>query len=126
MSQKTKILVVEDNDFVRMQIVKFLEGADHDVVETTDGKAALEEIGSGIDLAVVDVRMEPMNGLEFMKAMRGREIEIPTIFVTGDQNPDLLSDASALGVAAILMKPVEKDRLLKAVSRTLQAAVRVS
>lgn len=124
MTQKSKILVVEDNDFVRMQIVKFLQDAEYEVVEATDGKAALEQVSAEIDLAIVDVRMEPMGGFDFIRAVHGLDLETPSILVTGDQNPELLHEASTLGVAAVLMKPVERERLVKMVSRALQAGAR--
>ena len=126
MTEKAKILVVEDNDFVRMQIVKFLQDADFEVVEASDGKQAMEAIDKDISLAIVDVRMEPVGGFEFIKNIRGRDIKTPVILVTGDQNPGLLNDASAWGVAAVLMKPVEKDRLVKTVERTIQQTARAS
>lgn len=126
MSNAHRILVVEDNDFVRMQIVRFLTDADYDVVETTDGEQALEHVRDNIDLAIVDVRMEPMDGFDFIKSVRGLGLEVAHILVTGDQNPDLLSDAGQLGVSAVLMKPVEKDRLLMTVEKTLRVIERSS
>lgn len=126
MSEKKKIMVVEDNDFVRMQIVKFLTDEGHDVVEKTDGEAALEAIGQGVDMAIVDVRMEPMDGFDFIRAIRAMDMKTPVILVTGDNNPELLNDAAKLGVVAVLMKPVQKDRLLKIVARTIQVMARAS
>ncbi len=126
MTNKNKILVVEDNDFVRMQIVKFLNEADYETVETTDGQEALDRVGDDIDMAIVDVRMEPIDGFEFIRSIRGGGMETPVILVTGDQNPDLLSEAAKWGVGAVLMKPVQKDRLIKTVSRTLKTKQRAS
>ena len=129
MTSQTRILVVEDNDFVRMQIVKFLqdaEGAEYEVVEASDGKQALEMIDNDIDLAIVDVRMEPIDGFEFIRHIRSEGNKTPVILVTGDNNPDLLSEASKWDVGAVLMKPVQKDRLIKTVSRTLQIQARAS
>lgn len=122
MSQAEKILVVEDNDFVRMQIVKFLNDEGYETVEGTDGEEALQAMNKDISLAIVDVRMEPIGGFEFIKSIRGSDIDTPVILVTGDDNPDLLNDAQRLNVAAVLMKPVQRDRLLKMVARTIQAA----
>lgn len=121
MSEKGTILVVEDNDFVRMQIVSYLNDAAFDILEAAEGEAALEQMASNdnIDLAIVDIRMEPMGGFEFIKVLRSREIATPIILVTGDQTPDLLEQAGKLGVGAVLMKPVEKDRLVNTVERTL-------
>ena len=129
MTSQTRILVVEDNDFVRMQIVKFLqdaEGAEYEVVEASDGKQALEMIDNDIDLAIVDVRMEPIDGFEFIRHIRSEGNKTPVILVTGDNNPDILSEASKWDVGAVLMKPVQKDRLIKTVSRTLQIQARAS
>lgn len=121
-----KILIVEDNDFVRMQIVRFLSEEKYEIIEAADGQQALDKMNKEISMAIVDVRMEPIDGFEFVKAIRAKEIDTPVILVTGDQNPDLLAQAAKWGVAAVLMKPVQRDRLVKTVSRTLQGRARTS
>jgi CheY-like chemotaxis protein len=126
MVKDSKILVVEDNDFVRMQIVRFLQDGPFETVEATDGRDGLEKISDNIALAIVDVRMEPLGGFEFIRTIRSYEYETPVILVTGDQNPELLSDAARIGVAAVLMKPVQRDRLIKTVERTIQSIARMS
>jgi len=116
------ILVVEDNDFVRMQLVKFLTDGGFDVVEANGAEAALDEVasqGSIIDLMLVDVRMEPIDGFDFMGKVKTQGLRIPTIIVTGDDNPDILSRASQMGAVGVLMKPVNKDRLLKMTERAI-------
>ncbi len=118
-----KILLAEDNDFVRMQIHRFLTQADYDVIEAPDGLTALNLVTDDIDLAIIDIRMEPVDGFEFTKSLRAKNNNIPVIFITGDQSPDILSEASQLGVKATLMKPVEKDRLLKMVARSLPKSI---
>lgn len=119
MDTKKTILVAEDNDFVRMQICKFLQDEGHETTECTDGQEALSSISNDISLAIVDVRMEPMSGFDFIRAIRGDDIKTPVILVTGDDSPDLLEEANKLGVVAVLKKPVQKERLIKIVSRTL-------
>ncbi len=104
-----------------MQIKLFLESADYEVIEAIDGLTALNLVSDDIELIIVDIRMEPVDGLEFTKSLRAKNNNTPVIFITGDQNPDLLSAASQLGVKATLMKPVEKDRLLKMVARSIQS-----
>lgn len=126
MSEKEKILVVEDNDFVRMQIVRFLQEEGYDVVEAKNGEDALMKIGSDFSLAIVDVRMEPMDGFEFIRSIRGSDMDVPAILVTGDDNPDMLNDAARWGVTAVLMKPVQRDRLVKMVARTILGSKKLS
>lgn len=120
MAEKNKILVVEDNDFVRMQIAKFLRDDGYEVVESTDGDDAMVKLDKSIEMAIVDVRMEPVDGFEFVRSMRSFDMDIPVILATGDDNPDLLNEASALRIVAVLKKPVEKDRLLTTVERTFR------
>jgi CheY-like chemotaxis protein len=116
-----KILVVEDNDFVRMQIVRYLSDAGFSTIEAQDGQVALGLVADA-QLAIVDVRMEPIDGFEFIKSIRGKNMSTPVILVTGDQNPDLLNEANKWGVTAVLMKPVQKDRLIKMAARAIQHA----
>lgn len=128
MPERRKVLVVEDNDFVRMQIVSHLKGAGYDTFEAADGDVALSSIESdpGINLAIVDVRMDPMGGFEFIKILRDNDNKLPVILVTGDDTADLLEQAGKYGVAAVLMKPVEKDRLVRTVERTIATAPKTS
>lgn len=123
MPERRKVLVVEDNDFVRMQIVSHLKGAGYEMLEATDGDGALNRLDehTDIDLSIVDVRMDPMGGFEFMKILRDNDNKMPVILVTGDDTADLLEQAGKYGVAAVLMKPVEKERLLRTVERTLSS-----
>lgn len=126
MAEKAKIMVVEDNDFVRMQIVKFLQDEGYDPVECPDGQVAIDTIDDDIAAAIVDVRMDPIDGFEFLRLIRAAQVQTPVILVTGDQNPDLLNESAKLGVAAVLMKPVQRERLIKTLSRMLQTRSRSS
>ena len=119
MPQGEKILVVEDNDFVRMQVVTYLQEAGYVVTEASNGAAALTMMSSDVALVVVDVRMAPVDGFEFIKNVRGRDTKIPLILVTGDQNPDLLNEASKWSVSAVLMKPVHRERLISMAERAI-------
>lgn len=127
MPDKNKILVVEDNDFVRMQIVRYLGETGADVIEASQGDQALDFMKQQhvkrdpVTLAIVDVRMEPVDGFEFIKSIRGLDMDTPVILVTGDNSPDLLEQAGIWGVSAVMIKPVQKDRLVKTVTRTIEA-----
>lgn len=124
---KNIILVVEDNDFVRMQIVRYLAETGAEVIEASQGDQALDFIKQQyvkrepVSLAIVDVRMEPVDGFEFIRSIRGMDMDTPVILVTGDNNPDLLEKAGTWGVGAVMIKPVQKDRLVKTVVRTIEA-----
>lgn len=124
MNEDIKILVVEDNDFVRMQVVQFLTAESYQILEYDNAQDALEAADSTVDVAIVDVRMEPIDGFEFIRHIRGQDLDTAVILVTGDQNPDLLNEANKWDVSAVLMKPVQKDRLLKTVERIVKMKAR--
>jgi CheY-like chemotaxis protein len=124
MGTQHTILVVEDNDFVRMQIVSFLKGADYATLEATDGEVALDLMSKDISLAVVDVRMEPMDGFEFISMAQLQGFKTPVVLVTGDQDNTMLERANKLGVATVLMKPIQKERLISMVKRLIERGVR--
>lgn len=124
MGTQRTVLVVEDNDFVRMQIVTFLKEAGYETLEATDGDKALDVINKDIALAVVDVRMEPMGGFEFIVMTQVQGYKIPVVLVTGDQDNTTLEKAQKLGVATVLMKPIQKDRLISMVGRLIERGSR--
>ena len=68
--------------------------------------------------------MEPEDGFDFLKKLQAQDIVIPSILVTGDQNNDILSNASSMGVFSVLMKPVNKDRLLMVVNKAIASSRR--
>jgi CheY-like chemotaxis protein len=115
-----KILVVEDNDFVRLQIGTFLKSAQYDIIEATDGESAEDQIQFNPDVIIADVMMEPVGGLTFIRSIRNKGIDIPVILVTADQNHDLLEQSNKLGIATVLIKPVKKERLIAMVQRCIE------
>ena len=126
MPEEHSVLIVEDNDFVRMQIASYLKDGGYAVQEAPGGNRALDVMGGGkaVDVIVADVRMEPMGGFEFIKILRSQNVDTPVILVTGDHTPDMLEQAARLGCAAVLMKPVDKMRLLGTVSRSIKGQKR--
>src|SRR3954468_23585965 len=101
MGTQQTILVVDDNDFVRMQIVTFLHEAGYATLEATDGDKALDVINKDVALAVVDVRMEPMDGFEFITLIQLQGFKMPVVLVTGDQDNTTLERAGKLGVGTV-------------------------
>ncbi|MFC4172701.1 response regulator [Microvirga sp. GCM10011540] len=80
-----KILVVEDDAFVREMAVAGLEDAGFEVVEAASGGEALRLLHAGItvDALLTDIRMPEANGWEVAKACRERFPDLPVVYVTG-------------------------------------------
>ncbi|HYW60797.1 MAG TPA: response regulator [Xanthobacteraceae bacterium] len=129
-----RILVVDDDVKVRRTVRALLERAGHAVVLAErghDGAAAIEAFA--FDLAIVDIFMPGMNGLETIRAFRQSAPTLPIIVISGyvfrdarGPAPDFFRMAVDLGAAACLRKPVKPTALLRAVEECSRAARRVA
>jgi CheY-like chemotaxis protein len=80
-----KILVIEDDPFIRDMAVTELEDAGYQVMEAASGGQALRLLQAGIavDALLTDVRMPEATGWEVAQAYRERFPELPVLYVTG-------------------------------------------
>ena len=80
-----KILVVEDDPFVRDMAVTELEDAGYEVMEAATGGQALRllQAGTTVDALLTDIRMPEASGWEVAKAYRERFPDLPVLYVTG-------------------------------------------
>ncbi|MHB8611355.1 MAG: response regulator [Candidatus Dormibacteraceae bacterium] len=117
-SRPKGVLVVEDDQSLRVVIRMILEHAGYQVSEARNGRAALESIqGQKPDLILADMRMPIMNGVELVNHLRSdaRTASIPVVLMSG-----LLTDSDGSSVAdAIVAKPFEPADLLGAIARLL-------
>jgi CheY-like chemotaxis protein len=80
-----KVLVVEDDPFVREMAVAGLEEAGYEVIEAGNGGDALRLLQAGIvvDALVTDIRLPGANGWAVARAYRERFPDLPVLYVTG-------------------------------------------
>src|SRR4051794_28382865 len=103
----SRILVIDDEDVIRMLVMEILESAGHDVTGADSAECALgllEE--SDFDLVVSDVVMPGLSGLELLEAVRARRASLPVVLVTGAGTYDTLSQALMRGAAGPVAEPV--------------------
>ncbi len=116
-----KILIAEDNELSRDLMSGILQSVGHEIIGASDGSAAIQTLNNhDIDIALVDLNMEPKGGFEFVKHLVLCEIKIPVIIITSDNSSDILMRANDLGVARVLQKPVEPELLKNAVEHVLK------
>ena len=119
-----RILVVDDDLLVRLTLKSVLESVGHAVVLAERGHDGAEAIEAyAFDLAIVDIFMPGMNGLETIKIFRESAPTLPVIAISGyvfrdasEPAPDFLRMAVDLGAAACLRKPFTGAQLLDAVT----------
>jgi response regulator NasT len=114
------ILIAEDESLIRMGLKQILEEAGHTVWAAEDGQAALELCEQRTpDVAVLDIKMPRMDGLEAAQRLYERA-PLPIIFLTAFGEKDLVERATRLPVMGYLMKPLNEAELLA----TINVAVR--
>jgi putative two-component system response regulator len=121
----SRILVIDDEDVIRMLMLEILESAGHEVVGAETAERALgllEE--SEFELIVSDVIMPGLSGLELLGAVRERRASLPVVLVTGAGTYETLSQALTRGAAGLVTKPFAHAELQTAVADALERAAR--
>ncbi len=117
------VLVADDQAANRKVLCRMLERAGHRVSEADDGEQALDRIAEGgIDIAIIDMHMPRVTGLDVLKQLRFMQAgskRTPVIVFSADATPQALRDAEEAGAHAFLTKPVVVARLLEAVASLL-------
>lgn len=115
---KLTVLVVDDQDYIRSLIVQLLKRLGvGTVLEEADGTAALERLRLGPpDIVLCDLRMEPMDGMEFLRQVRLGQAgltdpQLPIVFLTSDNERATVLAAIQNDVSGYLVKPVGLDNL---------------
>jgi len=125
-SEKKKILVIDDEEILTRTFVKLLEKSGHDAFFVKTGDDAIEIVKEvDFDLIITDVRMPGMNGFETLKNIHAfceeqRKEHPPEIVITGYVDEALEKQIKELGVGAYLYKPFDIDVLLNHVKRLLK------
>jgi DNA-binding NtrC family response regulator len=124
MSQSVKVLIVDDEELIRMNLRMLLEDLGYCVVEAADGREGLDAFDrEGPDLILVDLRMPVMDGLSMIAALREKSTEAPVIVVSGTGSVRNAVDSLRLGAWDYVIKPVEDAKAFEVViERALEKA----
>ncbi len=111
-----RILIADDESIIRLDLLKTLENMGHKVVaEASDGQKALELARSTpIDLAILDIKMPEMDGLDVAKIITEEKIA-PVLLLTAYSQRDLIDRAKEAGVFGYLVKPFKEADLVPAI-----------
>jgi CheY-like chemotaxis protein len=116
MKPGARILVVDDNADFRKILRIILEGKGYAVEEAGDGRQALDLIeGMKFNMAIVDLDMPRMNGLEFSKRVKAQDPKFPIMMITAYAQFYTPAEILASGIDAFLQKPVDFVTLSKAI-----------
>jgi EAL domain-containing protein (putative c-di-GMP-specific phosphodiesterase class I) len=119
--QAGTILLVDDEPALLRAITRQLESAGHTVVAAHNGGEACARLADcPFDVVLSDIAMPSMSGIDLLRVVRQRDLDLPVILITG--NPTLATAISALQLGALgyLCKPVNSEEMVATVGRAVQ------
>lgn len=129
MSEKAKILCVEDEDLLLQDLKEELEDENYEVWTAKNGHSALELLqNEKPDLIISDMMMPKMDGPTMLAQIREKRPnlnDVPVIFLTAKATRDDLVQGKRLGVDDYLTKPADYDLLLATVEANLGQVLRI-
>jgi DNA-binding NtrC family response regulator len=123
-----KILIVDDEESLRMTLAANLELEDFDVLEADTAERALEILErERVDIVLSDIRMPGVGGIELLRQVHRRGLDVPVVLMTAFTDESSIRDAMGNGVFAVLGKPFDMEHavgtLLRAKARPLVLVV---
>lgn len=121
MSITGRVLIVDDDGAVRRAYKRMLEAMSATVSVAESGAEAIECMTrEPFDVVLSDITMPKMNGLEFLRAVRERDLDVPVILITGNPGLETAMSAVEYGAFRYLIKPVESSELEAALVQAMR------
>lgn len=118
-----RVAIVDDDMPVRMALARMLGAYPLDVRAFGSAQSFVESLAEGApECLVLDVQMPEMNGIELQHYLRQAGFKIPTIVVTGYDEPEIQEQSYTAGAVAFMVKPLDRTRLITAIHRAIEAA----
>ena len=123
--KSTPILIVDDYQTMLRIIRNLLKQLGFEnIAEASDGTAALQKLKERpFGLVISDWNMEPMSGLELLRAMRAEPHlkDLPFVMVTAESRPERIATASEAGVSSLIVKPFDANMLSERITAAMGA-----
>jgi response regulator NasT len=115
-----RVLIADDDGLVAHQTGRVMRRLGHTIIGTAGTGRRAVEMARALqpDLALLDIVMPEMDGLEAARAILAEQ-RIPIVFITGNPSADLPSQVAALGAAGYVLKPVTETKLSRAIGDAL-------
>ncbi len=121
MKKGSTILVVDDEEIHRLVINRMLETKGYVVLDAANGAEGLEIMRTlKVDLAIVDLEMPVMDGMEFTKWVKEIDQKFPVIILTGHALDFSPQEILASNIEAFMQKPIVAEELLKVIENIQQ------
>lgn len=117
------ILIVDDSATMRQMVSFTLTGAGFDVVEAGDGQEAVGKLNAGAkpNLVITDLNMPKMDGISFIKAVRGMPSFkfTPVLMLTTESDETKKKEGQAAGATGWIVKPFKPEQILQVIAKVM-------
>lgn len=116
----SKIMVVDDAQFMRKRVAKLLIECGHEVIEAADGEAAVHAYRlTQPDAVLMDITMPRKDGLTALAEIRRFDAEAKVIMLTALGQQAMILQAMQAGAKDFLVKPYDPERMIKILRKVL-------
>ncbi|CAA7615739.1 Transcriptional regulatory protein FixJ [Candidatus Terasakiella magnetica] len=120
MTTSSVVHIVDDDEAIRGSLSMLLDAAGHETATYADAEIFLAQADlTGQGCVVADVRMPGMSGLELLRMLRSRDIDLPLIVITGHGDIAMAVSALKAGAADFIEKPFDDTLFLNSVNDAL-------
>lgn len=124
--QPATILIVDDEESLRATMSKMLQRQDYNVITAEDYRSGMQALGENkIHVAILDVRLPDVSGVELLKAIAQRDEYIPVIIMTGEPDIADVPEIIRAGASDYLPKPIRRADLIRVVEQTVEKKITV-
>ncbi len=118
----TKVLIVDDADFMRLAIKNFLvKNGYQDIVEARNGSEALKKYKEQRpDIVTMDITMPEMTGLEALKAIIDYDATAKVVMVSAMGQEAMVREAIMNGAKSFIVKPFKEEHIVKTLNKILE------
>jgi len=115
------VAIIDDEPNIRWTLGEFLRREGYEVLTAEDYQGGLSAITEHpVDVAIVDVILPKVSGIELLKEIRKNQEYIPVVMITGEPNFSTVSEIVRIGAYDYIIKPVVKEQLLHVVRRAVE------
>lgn len=108
-----KILIIDDEEVIRLTLKEILEYEDYETDEAEDGKEGLDKVlKKDYDVVLCDIKMPQMDGLEVLEQASAKKPDTPFIMISGHGTIETAVEATKKGAFDFIEKPPDLNRLL--------------
>jgi two-component system response regulator HydG len=119
--EKTRVLVVDDDADLARTTALILKRKGFVVNVAQDGFAAIQQVEQNpFDVALMDIKMPGMDGVETYKRIKALQPDIAAIMMTGFSVEERIQEALRAGALAVLTKPLNLERLVKLIEDAIK------